>query len=77
MDDLHRISQILIERETIDADQFELLLAGESEEDVFPTDDPEALPQPKPEPGRRPKIKPRPLPLPGATMLPPEPEGAN
>src|SRR4051794_13881773 len=35
MDDLHRISQILIERETIDKDQFEHLLAGESEAEVF------------------------------------------
>ena len=35
MDDLHRISQILIERETIDKDQFERLLAGESEDTVF------------------------------------------
>ena len=36
MDDLHRISQILIEHETIDKDQFERLLAGEAEDDVFP-----------------------------------------
>ena len=36
IDDLHRISQILIERETIDKDQFERLLAGESEDAVFP-----------------------------------------
>ena len=36
MDDLHRLSAILIERETIDKDQFERLLAGEPEEDVFP-----------------------------------------
>ena len=36
MDDLHKISQILIERETIDRDQFERLLAGEDESTVFP-----------------------------------------
>jgi len=36
---LHRISQILIERETIGKDQFVRLLAGESEEDVFPAED--------------------------------------
>src|SRR5205823_8298850 len=36
MDELHRISGILIERETIDKDQFERLVAGESEESVFP-----------------------------------------
>ena len=35
MDDLHGISQLLIERETIDKDQFERLLAGEPEESVF------------------------------------------
>src|SRR5207253_10559951 len=34
MDDLHRLSQILIERETIDKDQFERLLAGETEDAV-------------------------------------------
>ena len=36
MDELHRLSAILIERETIDKDQFERLLAGEAEESVFP-----------------------------------------
>ncbi len=36
MEELHRISLILIERETIDKDQFERLLAGENEETVFP-----------------------------------------
>ena len=36
MNDLHKLSAILIERETIDKDQFERLLAGESEESVFP-----------------------------------------
>ena len=36
IDDLHRISQILIERETIDKDQFERLLAGEHEDDGLP-----------------------------------------
>jgi len=36
MEELHRISAILIERETIDKDQYERLLAGESEETVFP-----------------------------------------
>ncbi len=78
MDDLHRISRILIERETIDRDQFERLLAGESEDTVFP---PEAAPPPPPEPTsepqRRPQPKPRPFPLPGgAAMQPPEPEAS-
>ena len=36
MEELHRISQILIERETIDKDQFERLLAGEAEDVGLP-----------------------------------------
>ena len=36
IDELHRISQILIERETIDKDQFARLVTGEPEDDVFP-----------------------------------------
>jgi cell division protease FtsH len=76
LDDLHRISQILIEHETIDKDQFVALLAGESEESVFPAPDPE--PEPSKEPERRPApAKPRPFPLPGgAAMQPPEPEAS-
>jgi cell division protease FtsH len=78
LDDLHRISQILIERETIDKDQFERLVAGESEESVFAEEDvKQALPEPAREPERRPQTKPRPFPIPGATMQPPKPEGAN
>ena len=75
MDELHRISNILIERETIDKEQFLRLLAGDPEEDVFPDAEPEPQPEAKPagEPRRQPK--PRPFPLPGATMQPPaEPE---
>ena len=74
MDELHRLSAILIERETIDKDQYERLLAGESEESVFPEEEP-ALPEPEPEP-ERPKLKPQPRPLPGTAMQPPPPEGA-
>src|SRR5438270_418526 len=40
MDNLHKISNILIERETIDRDQFERLLAGEDETTVFPDESP-------------------------------------
>src|SRR6184192_4516851 len=40
MDELHKISAILIERETIDKDQFERLLAGEDEGTVFPDEAP-------------------------------------
>jgi len=77
IDDLHRISQILIERETIDKDQFERLLAGEQEDAVFPPE-PEAPPElPAKQPERKPSVKPRPFPLPGgAAMQPPEPEAS-
>src|SRR5947209_9621592 len=47
MEVLHRMSGILIERETIDKEQFERLLAGEDESSVFPE---EAAGQPEPEP---------------------------
>src|SRR3989440_2298293 len=78
MGELHRISGILIERETIDKDQFERLLAGAPEEEIFADEDeqPEAE-TPSEEPKRLPKPKPRPFPLPGATMQPPPPEGAK
>jgi cell division protease FtsH len=73
MEQLHRISQILIERETIDKDQFERLLAGEDESTVFPPAEeaPAETPAPADEPKREPKARPRPFPLPGATMQPP------
>jgi len=79
IDELHRISLILIERETIDKDQFERLLAGETEEQVFePAPAPAETPEPEGEKKRKPEPKPRPFPLPGAaTMQPPPPEGAK
>ena len=77
MDDLHRISQILIERETIDKDQFERLLAGESEDVLFPApEEEEEAPPAAEKPRQRTQPKPRPFPLPGSAMQPPEPEGA-
>jgi cell division protease FtsH len=79
MDELHRISALLIERETIDKDQFERLLAGEAEASVFPEEAP-APPAPAPadEKQRKPQPKTRPFPIPGATMQPPpKPEGAG
>jgi cell division protease FtsH len=77
LDDLHRISQILIERETIDKDQFERLLAGESDAAVFPPEPEPSAEEPAREPERRPQVKPRPFPLPGgAAMQPPEPEAS-
>jgi cell division protease FtsH len=76
MNVLHQISAILIERETIDRDQFERLLAGEAEESVFPDEAAEA-PEPTPaeDKKRAPQPKPRPFPQPGRAMQPPEPEG--
>jgi cell division protease FtsH len=78
MDELHRISAILIERETIDKDQFERLLTGASEDEVFAEEEAPAAPAPPAEePKRERQPKPRPFPLPGATMQPPPPEGAK
>jgi cell division protease FtsH len=78
-DELHRLSLILIERETIDKDQFERLLAGEAQESVFAEKTPAAKPEPEPEgeKKRKPEPKTRPFPIPGATMQPPPPEGAK
>ncbi len=74
IDKLHQLSMILIERETIDKDQFERLLAGEAEENVFVDEQPVAEPEPAREPERKPAPKPKPFPLPGAAMKPPPPE---
>jgi cell division protease FtsH len=73
MEELHKISELLIERETIDKDQFERLLAGEAVETVF------TEPEPEPEPERKPRTEPqpRPFPIPGALSQPPPPEGAK
>src|SRR5438270_124781 len=74
MDDLHKVAQILIDRETIDRDQFERLLAGEDEGTVFPDEAPAEpeLPEPQPEPKRE-RPRPRPFPLPGSAMQGPDP----
>jgi cell division protease FtsH len=77
MADLHKISMILIERETIDKDQFERLLAGAPEDEVFAEEEQPQAEPPAEEPKRQPRAKPRPFPLPGATMQPPPPEGAK
>jgi cell division protease FtsH len=80
MDVLNQLSDILIERETIDRDQFERLLAGESEEAVFgeATPGPKAEPEPEEERKRLPKPKTKPFPIPGQAMQgpPPEPTGS-
>ena len=65
---LDRISKILLERETIDAEQFEKLLEGVSEDEVFGGEEQEERkPEPEPEPekgaareGPRPVPRPRP-----------------
>jgi cell division protease FtsH len=76
-EELHKLSAILIERETIDKDQFERLLAGEAAESVFPEEEGEvAEPPAEGEPARRPVPKPKPRPVPGVSMQPP-PEGAK
>ena len=77
MDELHQLSAILIERETIDKDQFERLLAGEPADDVFREEEPPAAVEPKKEPAKRPRPQPKPFPLPGALSQPPPPEGAK
>ncbi len=76
-DDLHLLSALLIEHETIERDEFERLLAGESADSVFAPppvedDEPDAAPESadKPEPG----IRPQPFPIPGTLSQPP-PEG--
>ncbi len=76
MDELHQLSAILIERETIDKDQFERLLAGEAEESVFPEEVPAPVIE-EPEADRKPKLKPQPRPVPGTAMQPPPPDPAN
>ena len=50
IDELHAISQLLTERETIDKNQFERLLAGEHQESVFAEPEPPPEPQPAKEP---------------------------
>jgi cell division protease FtsH len=66
---LEKLSEILIKRETIEKEQFEALLTGATEEDVFGSaaPAPPELPAAPPAPERagRPQEAPRPLPRPG------------
>jgi cell division protease FtsH len=65
---LDRISQLLVKRETIEKAQFEALLEGRSEEEVFGAEDaeqPPATPPAVPAPERSGVKAPRPLPRPG------------
>ncbi len=75
MEELHRLAAILIERETIDKDQFERLLVGEAEESVFPEEVPAPVIE-EPEAERKPKLSPKPRPIPGTAMQPPPPDPA-
>jgi cell division protease FtsH len=66
-EELDRISKLLLERETIDADQFAALLEGKPESEVFVEEEEPAKPaEPEPEPerpqlgGARPAPRPRP-----------------
>jgi cell division protease FtsH len=64
---LGTISEILVKRETIESEEFQALLAGRSEEDVFGSEAPEDVDPPSPNaPADRPgREAPRPLPRPG------------
>jgi cell division protease FtsH len=66
--ELDRISKILLERETIDAEQFVALLAGKPDDEVF-ADEEEAAkpvePEPEPEKAQREGARPMPRPRPG------------
>jgi cell division protease FtsH len=67
-DQLDRISKTLLERETIDAEQFVALLEGASAEDIFPEEEETAKPEEpaaEPERAQREGSRPRPQPRPG------------
>ena len=61
IEELHQLSSILIERETIDKDQFERLLAGENEEDVFADETPSLVTERPTERTKRPRTQARPF----------------
>jgi cell division protease FtsH len=64
---LGTISEVLVKRETIEKEEFEALLAGQTEEEVFGSEAPPPSGPPIPgEPApERPRDAPRPLPRPG------------
>ena len=51
-EDLDRLSRLLLEHETIEREEFEALLAGKSEEEVF------GVPEPEQEPPAAPPVEP-------------------
>jgi cell division protease FtsH len=61
---LEGISRILLERETIDAEQFEALLGGAAEDEVFGDEEEPSVPEPAPEPEKPQREGPRPVPRP-------------
>jgi cell division protease FtsH len=63
-DAMDKISRILLERETIDAEQFEQLLEGAGEEEVFGEEEEPKAPEPAPEPEKPQREGPRPVPRP-------------
>jgi len=65
-DALDRLSRLLLEHETIEREEFEALLAGKSQEEVFGAPEPQEEPPPPPAEAerRRPVAQPRPLPQP-------------
>jgi cell division protease FtsH len=78
--DLRRMADLLVERETIDKEQFERLLAGESVQDVFADSAPPASAdegKKARKPRAKPKPKPKPYTVPGALSKPPPPEAAK
>jgi cell division protease FtsH len=62
---LEKLSEILVKRETIEKEQFEALLAGQTEEDVFGAEAPPPPEVPLPAAERAGREGPRPLPRPG------------
>jgi len=63
--ELDKVSKILLERETIDAEQFVALLDGKSEDEVFVDEEEPAKPvEPAPEPERAQREGARPIPRP-------------
>jgi cell division protease FtsH len=78
MEELHKLSILLIERETVDKDQFERLLAGEPEESVFPPEESKPVEEePKAESEKKPSLRPSPRTIPGAAMQPPPDPAAS
>jgi cell division protease FtsH len=67
-DDLERVSKLLLERETIDAEQFVALLAGKAPEEVFVDEEEPSEPAPPAPTAERPQregARPQPRPRPG------------